>query len=345
MLMRNSGGETASALQDHLITYLMREFHQNIEDPAVLNDSDHAIKKAFLDLDRHILDRAAEAIKGPTFLADALADTVAAYAGSCALVSYYNERSKLLKVACAGDSRAVLGRRSKAGQWEATALSADQTGYNKDEVTKLQAEHPDEPDMIKGGRLLGMAVTRAFGDARWKWSKELQEKARDRFFGPSLREPLLTPPYMTAEPVITTTLIKPDKGDFVIMASDGLWDRLTSEQAVDLVGRWIATHDTAKAAPAPDLSKTPPPEEPYKKRTNPKGHMAFTNAALVHSKNFIVIDDNAATHLARNALGGADEDMLRGMFTVEPPYSRKLRDDISIQVIFFGEDPNAIQTF
>ena len=53
-----------------------------------------------------------------------------------------------------------------------------QTGYNQAEVARLQGAHPDEPNMIKDGRILGMAVTRAFGDARWKWPRDIQEQAQ-----------------------------------------------------------------------------------------------------------------------------------------------------------------------
>jgi pyruvate dehydrogenase phosphatase len=49
----------------------------------------------------------------------------------------------------------------------------------------------------------------------------------------------LTPPYFTAEPEITTTTIR--KGDFVVLASDGLWDCLTNEEVVGLVGGWLET--------------------------------------------------------------------------------------------------------
>ena len=80
----------------------------------------------------------------------------------------YEHKGSTLKVACTGDSRAILGRQNAAGIWEAMVLSVDQTGHNKDEVARLRSEHPNEPDMIKDGRLLGLAVTRAFGDGIWK---------------------------------------------------------------------------------------------------------------------------------------------------------------------------------
>lgn len=281
-----------------------------------------------MDLDREIIERGAQAALGPTFLTDALSELGPGYAGSCALISFYNSDTQVLKVACAGDSRAVLGRRNAAGKWEAKALSVDQTGFNKNEVARLSAEHPNEPGMIKDGRLLGRAVTRAFGDGRWKWSREVQEKARDRYFGPALPELLLTPPYLTAEPVITTTKIEPDKGDFLIMASDGLWDNLSNQQAVDLVGRWLEQNDPAKEAPRLDLSLPPPSEaspQGVPTRKNPDTAMAYTRTARAREKDFVVVDRNAAVHLLRNSLGGGNEDWLCGMLTPRPPLARKIR--------------------
>ena len=307
---------------------MIRELKADTGELLSSREADQAIKRAFLDLDREIMDVARQAVEEPRFLADAIAEIGPAYSGSCALISYWNEEVKEVKVACVGDSRAVLGRRNDAGQWEAIPLSIDQTGRNKSEVARLEADHPSEPDMIQKGRLLGMAVTRAFGDSRWKWSREIQEKARDRFFGPNLREPLLTPPYLTADPVITTTQIDPDRGDFIIMASDGLWDLLSSEKAVDLVGRWMKVHDVANPSPSADLAKVAPdvlaPND-LSERMKPVPDMKYTDRKTTAEKDFVVVDENAATHLARNALGGGNEDVLTGMFTAGPPLSRELR--------------------
>ena len=323
-----SGFDTAQALQKYMIHYLIRELNAATAEPLSSKEADRAITRAFLDLDEDIMQVATRAIEGARLLADALAEVVPAYSGSCALVSYYNEASRELKVACTGDSRAVLGRRNNAGQWEAIPLSFDQTGFNKSEVARLEVEHPNEPDMIKQGRLLGLALTRAFGDGRWKWPRDIQEKAQERFFGPETREPLLTPPYLTAEPVITTALIDPDKGDFLIMASDGLWDCLTNEQAVDLVGRWLETYDVTKPAPTPDLAKAMPdilaPSD-LSKRMEPVPDAKYTTRKKITEKDYVVVDENAARHLARHACGGGNEDLLTGMGTANPPLLRKLR--------------------
>ena len=155
----------------------------------------------------------------------------------------------------------------------------------------------------------------------------MHEEAQRRFFGPQLREPLISPPYLTALPVVTTMKIEPENGDFLIMASDGLWDRLSSEQAVDLVSRWLKTHDVTKKTPNSDSAQTPNAIRVHEtlNRRNPNPDMAYTDIQAADEKHFVVVDDNAATHLTRNALGGGNQDMLCGLLTVSPPYSRNVR--------------------
>ncbi|KAL6715677.1 [Pyruvate dehydrogenase [acetyl-transferring]]-phosphatase 1, mitochondrial [Lecanora helva] len=335
----HAGWETAAAIHDCVVRYVVRELvayapNERISDVAG-DKVDRAIKDAFLKMDRDIMDLGAKAASGATFLTNAMSQLVPCYAGSCALLSYYNSGTQDFKVACVGDSRAVLGRRNASGGWDAFPLSVDQTGYNKDEVSRLEKEHPDEPNMIKAGRLLGLAVTRAFGDSRWKWDCEVQEKAHSRFFGPKIRDYTLTPPYLTAEPVITTTKIEPDKGDFVIQASDGLWDNLTSQQAVDLVGKWLDKNDPSKDIPAPDLAAspaTPSANESISVRQNPDASKSYSETSPVDAKHFVVVDDNAATHLVRNSLGGGDEDRLCGMLTPTPPFARNVRCVVHLEI-------------
>ena len=315
----HAGVETANAIGHNLVNYLIRHMlvvspHDlPYADPSVL---DEVIKEAFLELDQDIMDEAALALRSTE--ASAISALAPAFAGSCALLSYYDPHRRMWKTACTGDSRAVLGRFSEeTGKWEAIALSQDQTGHNESEVSRLQREHPNEPEMVEDGRVLGLAVTRAFGDCRWKWPRQLQEVARDRFCGPQLRDGLLTPPYLTAEPEITTTEIQPHKGDFIIQASDGLWDELTNTQAVNLIGRWLQEYDPSKgsARSAPVLSqaevlalaRTPDPE------TVGSGGRQISYNDRVDEDDFIVKDENAASHLVRNALGGGNETRLRGI--------------------------------
>src|SRR5690606_16587843 len=120
-----------------------------------------------------------------------------------------------------------------------------QTGGNADEAARLRKEHPDERYVVRNGRVLGgLEPTRAFGDASYKWTREISEKLKQHFFARTPSSILKTPPYVTAEPVITTTKISPEKGDFVVMATDGLWEMLTNEEVVGLVGKWLESNQT-----------------------------------------------------------------------------------------------------
>ena len=47
------------------------------------------------------------------------------------------------------------------GSWKAELLSAFHNGINTQEVERLMSEHPNEPDCVSNGRVLGgIAVTR-----------------------------------------------------------------------------------------------------------------------------------------------------------------------------------------
>lgn len=87
-------------------------------------------------------------------------------------------------------------------------------GRNKDEIARIYHEHPGEENIVKDGRVLGLACSRAFGDGRWKWLLDLQEDLKRRFNGPSPLTPkyeVQTTPYITAAPVVTSTEIQLDQ--------------------------------------------------------------------------------------------------------------------------------------
>jgi pyruvate dehydrogenase phosphatase len=277
-----------------------------------------------------------------------------ALSGSCALLSFYDSRSKMLRVACTGDSRAVLGRRNpSSGKWTAKALSVDQTGSNRDEENRMRAEHPGEPEVILHGRVLGnLEPTRAFGDAVYKWSLDIQEKIKTQFFGRTPNRRLKTPPYVTAEPVVTTTKVEPEKGDFVVMATDGLWEMLSNEEVVGLVGQWLDQQAAEKKSSSLKDSwlsswwssdKGLPVEKG--EETGDAGQKAPIRQQQWgidgNAGRFVVQDKNAATHLVRNALGGKDQDQVCALLTLPSPYSRRYRDDLTVEVIFFGDGENS----
>lgn len=360
----HSGWTTSAKLRQTLVSYVARELNATyksaIADPATTIPSadavDNAIKQGFLKLDNEITHESVTKVlkaQSRTLAAEILAP---ALSGSCALLAFYDSNSKDLRVACTGDSRAVLGRRAASGKWTATALSVDQTGGTPSEDARLRAEHPNEPYVTMNGRILGgLEPSRAFGDAIYKWSAETQQKMRKSFFGRSPSKHLKTPPYVTAEPVVTRTKIEPGKGDFVVMATDGLWEMLTNEEVVGLVGQWLETQANTSSTGGKAASTTSGWLQSWF-RSQKGGNLpiehhdqgdASGQRAPVRQQQwgvesgddgrFVVEDKNAATHLVRNALGGKDRDTLSALLTLPSPFSRRYRDDLTVQVIFFGE--------
>ena len=358
----HAGWTTSAKLRQTLVSYVARELNTTykaaLQDPKLTfptaDSVDAAIKKGFVKLDNEIIHESVQKVlksQSKTVAAEILAP---ALSGSCALLSFYDSRSKELRVACTGDSRAVLGRRSGNGKWTATALSVDQTGGTASEDARLRAEHPGEPYVTMNGRILGgLEPSRAFGDAIYKWSKEVQDKLKSSYFGRSPSKYLKTPPYVTAEPVVTTTKVDPANGDFVVMASDGLWEMLTNEEVIGLVGQWLEKQasNSQQSGSSSSSSWLQSWFSSQKANSLPiehhdEGGKSGQRAPIRQQQwgvpagqddRFVVDDKNAATHLVRNALGGKDHDMLSALLTLPSPFSRRYRDDLTVQVIFFGE--------
>ncbi|KAK0113185.1 hypothetical protein ONS95_014884 [Cadophora gregata] len=323
----HAGWQAADILENQLVPFVRHGLDQIMSQSDQVTDDKvgKAIKRAFVNLDESILKTAVDVSQGKLPLQDKLANLAPAFAGSCALLSIYDPSTYKLHVACTGDSRAVLGQKNAEGKWEAMPLSVDQTGDNQEEIARLKKEHPGEDDIVSGGRVLGIMVSRAFGDSRWKWPVDLQKELKKKFDGPSILAPkykILTPPYLTAEPVVMSTKIDPDKPSFLIMATDGLWDNMSSQQAVDLIAKWLET---------PSKSKTDTTELKYESYdfTDYEWREEFDE------RRTTVQDQNAAVHLVRNALGGNHHEMIAGRLAYSTPFSRSIRDDITVQVVFF----------
>lgn len=342
LTLRYSGWTTSATLRESLISYVARELNSTYKSSGTElptnEDIDKAIKSGFTQLDNEIVHKSVEKVFKASSKAVAAELLQPALSGSCALLSFYDSRSKLLRVAVTGDSRAVLGRRSDSGKWTATALSEDQTGGNPNEAARMRKEHPGEEHVIRNGRVLGgLEPTRAFGDAVYKWSRETAGKLRENFFGRSPSSLLKTPPYVTAEPVITTTKIEPQNGDFLVLATDGLWEMLTNDEVVGLVGQWI--ENEAKGGSNSQFENAwskifgsankPLPVE-HSKNGGGDGQRAPIRLQQwginpEAKDRFLVKDKNVATHLVRNALGGNNEEQVRALLTLPAPFSRRYR--------------------
>ncbi|TQV93697.1 pyruvate dehydrogenase [Cordyceps javanica] len=335
----HAGWACSEVLRQKLIPYVSAMLAPLAPDAA--GDAvDAAIMKAFCRLDDQIMTAGRESVTDSTdpVAAESMSALAPAIAGSCALLTVYDTQTSTLRTAVTGDSRAVLGTRSSSSSspgsaYAAVALSVDQTGFNEDEVRRLDAAHPGEKDAIldpKTGRLMGLAVTRAFGDHRWKYPRELVARVERRFAGYAPRKPALTPPYLTARPEVTTRRVAAD--DFVIMASDGLWDVISNDDAVACVSQWLAERKRGGS-----------PSSPRHRHRDAKANWIYDDDGWPSYKStpeyFTLEDtDNAAVCLLRNALGGTRGSIVQGLATAAPPLSRSVRDDITIQVIFF-KDP------
>lgn len=326
-----------------MISFVARELNNTYKSANTLGVPpspeaiDSAIKTGFLRLDNEIVNESVERVLKSNSKRVAAELLGPALSGSCALLSFYDNSSKTLRVACTGDSRAVLGRRSDSGKWTATALSEDQTGNNPNEVARMRKAHPGEDRVIHNGRVLGgLEPTRAFGDASYKWTKEISDRLRASFFGRSSSPHLKTPPYVTAEPVVTTTKVNPERGDFLVLATDGLWEMLTNDEVVGLVGKWIETQavqqsnsqlgslwskmfGSAKGLPV-EAGKTNGPDG-----QKPPIRQRQWGLSPDEKERFVVKDKNVATHLIRNALGGKNEEQVCALLTLVSPFSRRYR--------------------
>ncbi|KAH9253761.1 hypothetical protein BASA81_008379 [Batrachochytrium salamandrivorans] len=123
----------------------------------------------------------------------------------------------------------------------AVALSKDHNCREPRERKKLELEHPDELDVVVCKRpdicyIKGkLQPTRAFGDFYLKYSEFMRHPDQHASAGRYISPPY-TPPYISASPEITVSKLRPGVDDFLILGTDGLWDFVTSQEAVNVVG-------------------------------------------------------------------------------------------------------------
>ena len=123
--------------------------------------------------------------------------------GACCVTALIQQGN--LVVSNAGDCRAVMSRGGVA-----EVLTSDHQPSREDEKQRIEALG-GYVDCCRGvWRIQGsLAVTRGIGDMELK-------------------------KWVIAEPETTVLPIKPDF-EFLILASDGLWDKVTNQEAVDVV--------------------------------------------------------------------------------------------------------------
>lgn len=154
--------------------------------------------------------------------------------GTCCLVGIICNGN--LYIANAGDSRAVLGKTERALR-EVTAiqLSTEHNASIESVRDELRSLHPDDSNIVvlkhKVWRVKGIIqVSRSIGDAYLKRTEFNREPLLARF---RLPEPFFEP-ILNSEPSVTIHKLHPDD-QFVILASDGLWEHLSNQEAVNMV--------------------------------------------------------------------------------------------------------------
>lgn len=181
--------------------------------------------------------------------------------GCTALIFDIDLNSMLGSFANAGDCRLVVCNSSKNYVRQTVDLNAKATS----EVERLQQQHPGEDMLIVSGRLFGKVMsTRGFGDGYYKLPRGgLMGNRKHRKYidilssiEPKNKIPMnaqydsyfygyQTPPYITAAPEVGTLPL--ETGDVVIMASDGLWDLISSDDAANIVLAGVASGETRLA--------------------------------------------------------------------------------------------------
>ncbi|KAK3413752.1 hypothetical protein EUGRSUZ_I02310 [Eucalyptus grandis] len=154
--------------------------------------------------------------------------------GSCCLVGVICGGT--LYIANLGDSRAVLGRAVKAtGEVLAIQLSSEHNVCIESVRQEMHSLHPDDSQIVvlkhNVWRVKGLIqVSRSIGDVYLKKAEFNREPLYAKF---RLREPFRKP-ILSSDPSISVHELQPHD-QFVIFASDGLWEHLTNQDAVDMV--------------------------------------------------------------------------------------------------------------
>ncbi len=266
----------------------------------------NCLKESLSKLDDLFCDIALEEVKlvqkGHSLTPDMKQRVLTAIEGACSLTTVVRQDD--IFVANTGDCRAVIGRQEPDKTWTAVQLSDDQNAQNPEEVKRLQKAHPGEQVIIQNRVLGSLMPFRTFGDADFKWEKKYLQGLVPTSFNYE------TPPYVTAEPVVTQHRVA-NSDRFMIIGSDGLWERVSNKEAVNVVA------------------------EVLRKQNQPEKTASFFSTLLGGggSDELSCCHGNAATELLWHVLGGNEESVTE-LLNVDSSVSRMFRDDITIIVVY-----------
>lgn len=224
----HGGNEASSFLSDVL--------HHNIIEAFFMSKGElkPLLKTSSDDLQSMITKRLTTAFERTD--EELLNDSERSQAGSTATTAFV--AGKWLFVANVGDSRTVLSRNGIAER-----LSNDHKPSRADEAQRIR----DTGGFVIHGRIMGeLAVSRAFGDAPFKAFdlaepslEDVNSKPRSEYDSQELPvnpNDILKGPLVIPTPEITVTELT-DECEFIMLASDGLYDVLKDQEAVDFMRR------------------------------------------------------------------------------------------------------------
>ncbi|KAK4493393.1 hypothetical protein RD792_017707 [Penstemon davidsonii] len=214
----HGGPEAARYICDHLFQHLLKFARENG------TMSEDILRSAFSETENGFLTLVRRAYE--------IRPAIAAV-GSCCLVGVIWKGT--LYVANLGDSRAVMGYLDRSKKIVSEQLTRDHNASMEEVRKELRTLHPEDSGVVvmKQGvwRIKGIIqVSRSIGDAYLKKPELSLDPSFPRFHLPEpLRKPVLR-----ADPTVFTRELQPND-KFFIFASDGLWEYLTNQEAVEIV--------------------------------------------------------------------------------------------------------------
>ncbi|KAI3633414.1 hypothetical protein MIR68_008361 [Amoeboaphelidium protococcarum] len=349
----HSGSACAESLRHNYHKYLhhyaMQKVNKATADAHIQDVSTVSalLKNASNTLDKELCKSALDT-KYPLY-EDLLASSLSGAVSATAIVN-----GQSLLTAHTGDVRVVMNKQSPDGKYQQLTEDHNPEG-NLNEKKRLLKEHPNEPYVIYHGRILGgLMPSRAFGDGRYKWTLQEMERLNQRIQddlipsdgssssgssivkkkqylknGISAPPQYHSPPYVTAEPEVSLHKIQAVSGkestrNFVIIASDGLWDTMSSEEAAGYVEEYL------------QLQKQQHQQSTDKQQNN---NNLDTNAAVYLTRKAVEFlpnqtepmrDDNGKIMTMEELKSRVAIQIL----SLDQKVSRRYRDDITVIVAF-----------
>ncbi|CAL0299563.1 unnamed protein product [Lupinus luteus] len=215
----HGGTEASQFVTDNLFSNIQRLAckHQGM--------SENVIKRAYSATDEAFLSLAKKQWLNKPHIAST---------GTCCLVGIIC--NNMLYIANSGDSRAVLGRLERTTKETSAIQLSIEHNVNEEMVRdEVRSKHPYDSQIVvmrhNVWRVKGLIqVSRSIGDAYLKKAEFNKDPLPSKY---RLAESFFKP-ILSCEPSISTHKLHPHD-QFLIFASDGLWEHLTNQEAVNIV--------------------------------------------------------------------------------------------------------------